>query len=182
MVLFISGARHFLKVNFMAMLIQTGRNNFFHVIERSFHSKKGVIRINRHPLRIVEIITRSWNVESLKKTAIGNHHATLGYLVAGDQNNKQMTVEDVLIWENLVAIASVAFINLVKPDTNNNYHGRNAKRKKKKNPIRKKLIDGLPVLRGMFICPESLLDSHNLSSSDQGFTEREDNEQKPSFK
>jgi hypothetical protein len=88
-----------------------------------------------HPLRIVEMITRRWKAEFRIKAIIGNHRTILGYLVAGGDKRKGLTVEDALTWENLAALASTVFINLIKPNTHHYRYEKNAKRKKSKDPV-----------------------------------------------
>ncbi len=157
LILFVSGARSLLDVNFMALVIQTGRNNLLLVVEKSSHSTKGVNRMKGPLLRIVEIITRKWETKFQMKTPVGNHRKIIGYLIAGSDERKGLNLEDALIWENLVAIASVVFDNLMKPDNNYRYE-KNSKRKKRRPRQKDEIIDGLPVLRGMFVFPESLSD------------------------
>jgi len=135
MVLFVSGAKCLLDLSFMTLVIYTGRSNLFHVLELSAHSRRGVFQMNHHPLRIMEMVTRQWKTEFMVKALIGNHRTTLGYLVAGGFERKVLRVEDALIWENLVAIASIVFVNLIKPEANNYWYEKNTKGEKKKTPV-----------------------------------------------
>ena len=136
MILFVSGARSLLDVNFISLVIGTGRNDLLLVVEKSSYSKKRVIRTKGYPLQIAEMITRKWNTEFRMKTPVGNHHKTIGYLVAGSNERMELNLEDALIWENLVAIASTVFVNFLKPDTNNYLNEKNTKRKKTKIPVK----------------------------------------------
>jgi hypothetical protein len=124
-VLFVSGARSLLGVNFMALVIQTGRYNSLLIVEKSSHSKKGVIRMKGHPLRIVELIARKWRTEFQIRTPVGTHRKIIGYLVAGSDERKELNFEDALIWENLAAIASTVFVNFMKHELINYRHEKN---------------------------------------------------------
>ena len=61
------------------------------------------------------MIRRRWKMDFVVNAVIGDHRTTVGYLIAGDQNKNRLALtEDVLMWENLVALASIVFVNQLK--------------------------------------------------------------------
>jgi hypothetical protein len=130
MVLFVMGAKNFIDVNSLVLIISTGENKTYYVAELSTHSPRALIQLNHYPLRILSMITRRWKQETFIKTPLGNHSFTIGYLAAGSHKAFGSGVEEALMWENLVALASVVFMKFIQPDTNKNFDGKNQKRKR----------------------------------------------------
>jgi len=115
MIIFSSGVKVLFDVKFIALIISTGRKDLFLIVERSPQSQSGVFLLKCQPLKKIEMIRRRWKMDFVVNAVIGDHRTTVGYLIAGDRNKNRLSLtEDVLIWENLVALASIVFVNQLK--------------------------------------------------------------------
>jgi hypothetical protein len=117
MIFFAAGAKILFEVKFIALIIYTGRKDLFFIIERSPHSQSGVVLLKCQPLKKIEMMRRKWKSDFLINAVIGDHRTTVGYLVAGDHGKNRLNrSDDAMIWENLIALASIVFVNQLKQE------------------------------------------------------------------